>query len=55
MGALKIKLEGIECMNDNLRKVKVLYGKPKIVNETDDVNLQNIANKIQNLFYDSGN
>lgn len=51
---LKIQVSGLDCMEDNLSKVNVLYANAKIVNETSDFNLQNIANSIANYFYERG-
>lgn len=42
-------------MNDNVNKANVLYAVPKLCNEDGELKLQNVANKIQDLFYDRGN
>ncbi|KAJ8935076.1 hypothetical protein NQ314_013021 [Rhamnusium bicolor] len=53
-GPLKIHVAGIECMNDNYRNADILYANAKIINETEEVNLQKIVNDISNYFYERG-
>ncbi|KAF5305209.1 hypothetical protein FQA39_LY09297 [Lamprigera yunnana] len=52
-GHLKIKVTGIDCMNDNFSKVNVLYAKAKVDSEDEDV-LQKLADSISDYFYDRG-
>ncbi|CAH1117508.1 unnamed protein product [Phaedon cochleariae] len=53
-GKLRIHLSGIECMNKNYEKVNVLYAKVKLVDETEDITLQKIANDLSHYFYERG-
>ncbi|KAG8034355.1 hypothetical protein G9C98_007431 [Cotesia typhae] len=48
-GPINIKIQGLEIMNDDPEKVKILYGKV-LKNDT----LQEIANKTQNFFVEKG-
>lgn len=41
-------------MNQNFKKVDVLYAKAKIVDEDDDFNLQKIVNELSEHFYERG-
>lgn len=53
-GGLKIHVAGIDCMNEDYKKVDVLYAKAKIHNESEETNLQDIANKLSEHFYEKG-
>ncbi|KAJ8958921.1 hypothetical protein NQ318_019690 [Aromia moschata] len=53
-GPLKIHVAGLDCMNSNYKKVDVLYANAKIINETEDLNLQKIANELSDHFYEKG-
>lgn len=41
-------------MNNNHKKVDVLYANAKIVNETGELSLQKIANELSKHFYEKG-
>lgn len=47
-------MSGIGCMNNNHRKVNILYANAKICTETDEDILQSIVNSISKHFYDRG-
>lgn len=49
-GPIKIKVQGVEIMNDDEKRVTVLYGKVL----KNDI-LQEIANKTFNFFIQKGN
>lgn len=53
-GPLRIKVSGIDCMTANVKKTNVLFANAEIINETEEFNLQDIANKISAFFYDRG-
>ncbi|RZC38393.1 jmjC domain-containing protein 4, partial [Asbolus verrucosus] len=53
-GPLKIKIFGIDCMSENLKKVDVLYAKASIVDENEESNLQKIVNGLSDHFYERG-
>ncbi|KAF5285750.1 hypothetical protein FQR65_LT02278 [Abscondita terminalis] len=53
-GPYKIKVSGINCMNDNVAKANILYANAKIEHEGDDDLLQKIANAISEYFYEKG-
>ncbi|XP_018562630.1 activating signal cointegrator 1 complex subunit 1-like [Anoplophora glabripennis] len=53
-GPLRLRVEGIDCMQSNYKKTDVLFANVKIINETDEGNLQKIANDIANHFYEKG-
>lgn len=54
-GPLRLRVEGIDCMNSNYKKTDVLYANVNVINETDEANLQKIANDMANYFYERGN
>lgn len=41
-------------MTANLKKTNVLYANAQIINETEEFNLQDVANKISDFFYEKG-
>lgn len=41
-------------MDSNSTKTKVIYANAKIVDETEDTNLQEITNGLSNYFYERG-
>ncbi|XP_018330780.1 activating signal cointegrator 1 complex subunit 1-like isoform X2 [Agrilus planipennis] len=51
MGPLKIKLAGIDCMNNNLEKVNILYANAQVVDANEKKCLQKIANGISDHFH----
>uniref|UniRef100_A0A6P7G360 Activating signal cointegrator 1 complex subunit 1-like isoform X2 n=1 Tax=Diabrotica virgifera virgifera TaxID=50390 RepID=A0A6P7G360_DIAVI len=53
-GPLKIHVAGIECMNNDYENVHILYAKAKIVDETDEMTLQTLANGLSVHFYERG-
>lgn len=53
-GPLKLDIRTLDCMNANLKKVDVVYANVKIVNETEEYNLQKIVNDISKHFYHRG-
>ncbi|KAF2884275.1 hypothetical protein ILUMI_21896 [Ignelater luminosus] len=53
-GPLKIKVSGIDCMNDNLEKVNVLYANAKVDHESGEDILQKLVNGISDYFYERG-
>ncbi|KAF7283182.1 hypothetical protein GWI33_001245 [Rhynchophorus ferrugineus] len=53
-GPIKLGIRGLSCMNNNARKVDVLYANVKMMNETEEHNLQNIVNDISKHFFDRG-
>ncbi|KAJ8975835.1 hypothetical protein NQ317_001232 [Molorchus minor] len=53
-GPLKIQVAGINCMNDNHKKVDVLYANAKILDKAEEADLQKIVNDLSAYFYDRG-
>lgn len=53
-GPFTIRVAGIDCMNENLQRVNVLYANAKTVHESDGTILQRIANGISEYFYERG-
>ncbi|CAG9863189.1 unnamed protein product [Phyllotreta striolata] len=54
-GPIKIHVSGITKFDDEkIDKVNVVFAKAKFVNETDEVNLQKIANALLEHFYEKG-
>lgn len=53
-GPLKIKVSGIDCMNENFERVNVLYANAKVEHESDDDILQKLVNGISDHFYERG-
>ncbi|KAK9888931.1 hypothetical protein WA026_001150 [Henosepilachna vigintioctopunctata] len=52
---IKMKVQGLNCMNSNLSKVNVLYAEPYLTDDSEcEKDLQEIANAISNLFYEKG-
>lgn len=47
-------MAGLDCMDANRAKVNVLYANARIVDENDGVNLQRIADRIADHFYERG-
>ncbi|XP_063922833.1 activating signal cointegrator 1 complex subunit 1-like [Zophobas morio] len=53
-GPVKIRVSGIDCMNNNYKKVDVLYANAKLVDESEDLSLQKLVNELSDHFYDRG-
>ncbi|CAH0557145.1 unnamed protein product [Brassicogethes aeneus] len=53
-GSLKIKVEGINIMNNNPKKVDVLYANAKITHDDEEVDLQKIVDDVSEYFYERG-
>ncbi|KRT78543.1 hypothetical protein AMK59_7816 [Oryctes borbonicus] len=51
---LRITVSGLDCMNNNYKKVNVLYAKAKISTENEEDVLQSMLNSISKLFYETG-
>lgn len=54
-GPLRLRVEGIDCMQSNYKKTDVLYANVKLINGTDGADLQKIVNDISDYFYERGN
>lgn len=54
-GPLKIKISGIDCMNDNYTKTNVLYANAELINSNNEISLQKIADDLADYFYQRGN
>lgn len=54
-GPLRLRVEGIDCMQSNYKKTDVLYANVKLINGTEEADLQKITNDIANYFYERGN
>ncbi|XP_066153593.1 activating signal cointegrator 1 complex subunit 1-like [Euwallacea fornicatus] len=54
MGPLRLDISTLDCMNSNVKKVDVLYANVKLLNESQEYNLQRIVNEISAHFYHKG-
>lgn len=51
---LKIKISGLNCMDENPEKSNVLYANAEILNEIEPNSLQKVVNSVSNYFYEKG-
>ncbi|CAH1970978.1 unnamed protein product [Acanthoscelides obtectus] len=51
-GPITIHVSGVECMTDDHKKANVIYANAKIVEESEEWNLQKIVNDLSDFFYE---
>ncbi|CAH1132825.1 unnamed protein product [Ceutorhynchus assimilis] len=54
LGPLKLNIASLSCMNDNIEKTDVIYANVRLLNETNDNNLQTIIDALSHHFYEKG-
>ncbi|XP_049822818.1 activating signal cointegrator 1 complex subunit 1-like isoform X2 [Aethina tumida] len=53
-GPLKIRISGLDCMNNTTNNVHVMYSNAEIVSDNQEASLQTIVNNIAEYFYEKG-